>query len=175
MCSCALCSGCKDLNSNRILNRTAVTKVASEKYGLASEIRGSSPTFAHGLDTFPESGRLDDTPELAAEGNSTREIGEVLGVSHHTAARDLASVANQFGRRNLSTYDRTKLALRLEDVIGARATERMLTGKRSDDPTQKSAEGETRNEIAKVGPPDGVSGAGGPRGPLRRRRAPAGR
>jgi hypothetical protein len=44
------------------------------------------------------------------------------------------------------------LALQLEEVVKAKAKERMMSGKKAD-PTQKSAEGqkgETREEIAKM-------------------------
>jgi hypothetical protein len=60
-------------------------------------------------------------------------------------------IRNQFGRRNLSAYVRTQLALRLEETVAARA--KANQGKRTDIP-QKSAECinpvETRKEIAKV-------------------------
>jgi len=60
-------------------------------------------------------------------------------------------IRNQFGRRNLSAYVRTQLALRLEETIADRAKDNQ--GKRTDLP-QKSAESvrpvETRKEIAKV-------------------------
>jgi 16S rRNA G966 N2-methylase RsmD len=60
-------------------------------------------------------------------------------------------IRNQFGRRNLSAYVRTQLALRLEETVSARA--KANQGKRTDIP-QKSAESirpmETRQEIAKV-------------------------
>jgi 16S rRNA G966 N2-methylase RsmD len=60
-------------------------------------------------------------------------------------------IRNQFGRRNLSAYVRTQLALRLEETVSARA--KANQGKRTDIP-KKSAESikrvETRQEIAKV-------------------------
>jgi DNA-binding XRE family transcriptional regulator len=61
-------------------------------------------------------------------------------------------IRNQFGRRNLDAYQRTRLALRLEEAIAARA--KANSGHRTDLP-QKSAEGykpvgETREEIAKL-------------------------
>jgi len=63
-------------------------------------------------------------------------------------------IRNQFGRRNLSAYVRTQLALRLEETISARAkAKKVKDGKatgRGKVP-QKSAEPlETRQEIAKV-------------------------
>lgn len=59
-------------------------------------------------------------------------------------------IINQFGRRNLSNYQRSVLALELESVFSARAKEQQ--GKRTDI-KQISAESkpiETRKEVAKV-------------------------
>lgn len=50
--------------------------------------------------------------------------------------------------RNLSAYDRSILALKLKPIIAEKAKERMLSGVKN--PTQKSAEGETRQKLAKV-------------------------
>jgi 16S rRNA G966 N2-methylase RsmD len=58
-------------------------------------------------------------------------------------------IRNQFGRRNLSAYVRTQLALRLEEAISKRSQQ----GKRNDLSlmSAKSAEGlDTRREVAKV-------------------------
>ena len=57
-------------------------------------------------------------------------------------------ILNQFGRRNLSAYDRSVLALKLKPVIAEKAKERMLSGKA--DPSQKSGQGKTDKELAKV-------------------------
>ncbi len=57
-------------------------------------------------------------------------------------------ILNQFGRRNLQSFVRCELALRLKPIIQTKAKERMLAGKA--DPTQKSSEGETRQELAKA-------------------------
>ena len=57
-------------------------------------------------------------------------------------------IRNQFGRRNLSAYERTKLALRLEGVIAGRGRQ----GERTDI-CQKSDNSEpldTKREIAKA-------------------------
>lgn len=57
-------------------------------------------------------------------------------------------IRNQFGRRNLSAYERTKLALRLEEAIAGRSRQGSRT-----DLLQKSAESQpldTRQEIAKA-------------------------
>ena len=57
--------------------------------------------------------------------------------------------ADPRGRRNLSAYERTKLALRLEEAIAGRAKQRMKAGK-TQDPSQKSEQGKTSQEIAKA-------------------------
>ena len=57
-------------------------------------------------------------------------------------------ILNQFGRRNLSAYDRSVLALKLKPVIAEKAKERMLAGK--SDPNQKSDEGMTSKALGKI-------------------------
>ena len=58
-------------------------------------------------------------------------------------------ILNQFGRRNLSAYDRGVLALRLKPVLKEQAKNRMIDGAKG---AQISAEakGETRDKIAQV-------------------------
>lgn len=58
-------------------------------------------------------------------------------------------IRNQFGRRNLSAFTRAELALKLKPLIAAKAEERMLTGKAAN-PTQKSSEGETRQQLGVI-------------------------
>ena len=55
-------------------------------------------------------------------------------------------INNQLGRRNLTPFQRTELALKLKPLLTKQAKERMLSGKA--DPTQKSAGGEVRQQIA---------------------------
>jgi len=68
--------------------------------------------------------------------------------------RDAAKVwviRNQFGRRNLTPYQRAELVLKLEPLIAAKAKERQ--GTRTDlgkNFPQKSAESETRDALAKI-------------------------
>lgn len=57
-------------------------------------------------------------------------------------------INNQLARRNVSSYDRSKLSLKLEEIHKKEAKIRMLSGKKLD-PTQISAGGETRDKIAK--------------------------
>ena len=63
-------------------------------------------------------------------------------------------IRNQFGRRNLSNYERTKLALRLEEAIAARAKAKQHAGINQHSLPQKSAEPsqhiETRQELARI-------------------------
>jgi transcriptional regulator with XRE-family HTH domain len=66
-------------------------------------------------------------------------------------------IRNQFGRRNLSAYDRSRLALQLENVIKAKAKERQKEfhgNQHTGAIPQKSAEVqkpiETREELAKI-------------------------
>jgi DNA-binding XRE family transcriptional regulator len=94
------------------------------------------------------------------DGHNRFEICTVHGISFEKIAKRFEErseviewiIRNQFGRRNLDNYQRTKLALRLEEAIAARA--KANSGHRTDLP-QKSAEGykpvgETREEIAKL-------------------------
>ena len=55
-------------------------------------------------------------------------------------------INNQFGRRNLSNYQRSVLALELESVFSERAKERMLSG----NPVPKSEQGRTIEKVADV-------------------------
>ena len=55
-------------------------------------------------------------------------------------------IHNQFGRRNLSNYQRSVLALELESVFSERAKERMLSG----NPVPKSEQGRTIEKVADV-------------------------
>lgn len=59
-------------------------------------------------------------------------------------------IRNQFARRNLTPYQRAELALALEPIIGEKAAERMVAGKRLSDPVPNLAQGKTRDEVAKV-------------------------
>ena len=63
-------------------------------------------------------------------------------------------IKNQFGRRNLNSFQRSELAYKLEDVIKAKAKERQLsTLKQNATDVQKSAPREkskSRDELAKI-------------------------
>ncbi len=57
-------------------------------------------------------------------------------------------ILNQFGRRNLSSYDRSVLALKLKPIIQAKAKERQALGLKSDEGGRTDAE---LGKIANVG------------------------
>ena len=58
-------------------------------------------------------------------------------------------ILNQFGRRNLSAYDRSVLALKLKPVVAKMAKERQAQAGRGEE-VQKSAQAKTRDELAKA-------------------------
>lgn len=88
------------------------------------------------------------------DGHNRYKIATKYGLDFDTVEYDFADEAavkewmilNQFARRNISNYQRSLLALELKPLIAAKAKERMFAGKA--DPTQKSAQGETRDELA---------------------------
>ncbi len=93
---------------------------------------------------------------IILDGHNRFEICERLKMEYRTKAIELKDraaavewiIRNQFGRRNLSAYQRAELALKLEPIIAAKAKDRMLAGK--SDPVQKSSQGKTRESLASV-------------------------
>jgi transcriptional regulator with XRE-family HTH domain len=100
---------------------------------------------------------LDVWGEIIIDGHNRFEICNKHSIAYKTKQisfkdRDEAKawiIRNQFNRRNLNVFQRSDLALKLEAILVPEAKQRMLTGKKLD-PTQKSAEGEVRQEIAKA-------------------------
>lgn len=94
------------------------------------------------------------------DGHNRYHICEEHGIGFKTAEREFASrdaakiwiIENQFGRRNLSTYDSSVLALQLESLYAAEAKKRMIAGKA--DPVKNSAQGSdtgrTIDKLAKL-------------------------
>ena len=92
------------------------------------------------------------------DGHNRYEIAQVHGLNFTTAEMQFATrddakiwiIKNQFGRRNLSAYDRSILALKLKPVIAAKAKEKQSESGGA--VPQKSAKPpiETRQEIAKA-------------------------
>ena len=78
-------------------------------------------------------------------------------MEHPFESREAAKIwiiENQFGRRNLSAYDRSQLALKLEPLYAAEAKRRMTSGTNQyTSPSQKSDEGthvRTDEQLAKI-------------------------
>jgi len=93
---------------------------------------------------------------IILDGNNRYEICKKHGIEFKTIEKEFKSVEdakewiirNQFSRRNLSVYDRSVLALKLKDLIAAKAKARMMAGK--EDPDQNSEQGRTVKKIAKI-------------------------
>ena len=98
--------------------------------------------------------------DTIVDGHNRYRIAQTLGLDSvpvkamNFASRDDAKrwiVQNQLGRRNVTPYERCRLALLTKASVAAAATQRMLAGKV--DPTQISAQGttgETRDTLAKM-------------------------
>lgn len=91
------------------------------------------------------------------DGHNRYHICKEHGIKCPQRERDFPSreaakiwiIENQFGRRNLSAYDRSALALQLEPLYAAEAKRRMMAGKA--DPVQNSSQGsETGKTIDKL-------------------------
>ena len=100
--------------------------------------------------------------EVLIDGHNRYEIAQKHDLEYQTVKYDFESrndvifwiIKNQFGRRNLSSYDRSLLALKLKPVIAERAKENMIATQNNITAKQKSAEQispiETRKELAKM-------------------------
>ena len=94
---------------------------------------------------------------ILIDGHNRYSIAKRHNLPYKTVEMQFASradvirwiILNQFGRRNLSAYDRSILALRLKPVIAEKAKERQSQGGRGE-VVQKSAQAKTRDELAKV-------------------------
>lgn len=92
------------------------------------------------------------------DGHNRYEIATKHGLSYNVQEKEFADraeaerwiILNQFGRRNLSAYDRSVLALKLKPIVAAKAKERQVESGGA--VPQKSAKPpiETRKEIAKA-------------------------
>ena len=91
------------------------------------------------------------------DGHNRYSICKKYAIEFKTTEREFASrdaakiwiIENQFGRRNLSKYDRSVLALELEPLYAAEAKRRQVQGGKQKLP-QKSAEPETRDKLAAI-------------------------
>ena len=95
------------------------------------------------------------------DGHNRYNISKQWSLEFETESKSFSSeeavkewmILNQFGRRNLSNYQRSVLALQLEDVFKAKAKEKQKGGQGGVLLKQKSAEAkpiETRKELSKV-------------------------
>ena len=88
------------------------------------------------------------------DGHNRYNIAKQWNLEFETESKSFSSeeavkewmILNQFGRRNLSNYQRSVLALELEEVFSKKAQERMLSG----NPVLKSEQGRTIEKIGKV-------------------------
>lgn len=101
---------------------------------------------------------------ILVDGHNRYRIAQEYDIDFETVEKEFADmnavkewmINNQFGRRNLNNYQRSVLALQLEDVFKAKAKENLvLSGGDKKSGTQISANPiiqkvETRQEIAKV-------------------------
>lgn len=97
--------------------------------------------------------------EFIVDGHNRFEIAQKHNLQYRTEEKDFENesevkewmILNQFGRRNLSNYQRSVLALELESVFKEKAKEQQI--RKPESVKQKSAEQkpiETRKELAKV-------------------------
>lgn len=92
------------------------------------------------------------------DGHNRYEICTRLGLAYSTIEQEFEDrshaeewiIRNQFGRRNLSAYVRTQLALRLEETVAARAKANQVRKSAGSVPKKSAEQIETRQEIAKV-------------------------
>jgi ParB-like chromosome segregation protein Spo0J len=96
---------------------------------------------------------------ILIDGHNRYRIAQEHDMNYETLEKEFENINrvkewminNQFGRRNLSNYQRSVLALQLEDVFREKAKENQI--RKPDFVLQKSAEQnpiDTRKEIAKV-------------------------
>ena len=104
--------------------------------------------------------------DILIDGHNRYEICQKHGITYKTVNKDFESdeeaerwiILNQFGRRNLTKFQRSELALKLKPMLAAQAKERqkIYCGNQYDKKSglpQNSAKvqkGETREDIAKI-------------------------
>ncbi len=107
--------------------------------------------------------------DYIVDGHNRYEICTKHNISYSTIEKEFEDESavlawinkNQLSRRNLSDYQRIKLALRYKELLAKKAKERMLAGVKSEDSnpvkisTQGSKATKTRDKIAEIA---GVSG-----------------
>jgi hypothetical protein len=94
------------------------------------------------------------------DGHNRYEICKYHNINFRTEEKQFGNrdeakewiIRNQFGRRNLSDYNRSVLALELKSLISAKAKERQLSGLKNQNvvPQHVAERGETNEELAKI-------------------------
>ena len=97
---------------------------------------------------------------ILIDGHNRYEIATKHGLSYDVQEKEYADraeaerwiILNQFGRRNLSAYDRSILALKLKPIVAAQAKENLIKGaEMTNTGLQKSVKAvNTQKEIAKA-------------------------
>ena len=97
---------------------------------------------------------------ILIDGHNRYEIATKYGLSYDVQEMEFADraeaerwiILNQFGRRNLSAYDRTELALKLKPIVEAKAIEKERERKTTFQKSEKSSlpKINTTKEIAKA-------------------------
>jgi DNA-binding XRE family transcriptional regulator len=96
---------------------------------------------------------------ILIDGHNRYRIAQKYGLTYRTVEKQFTDrndaerwiILNQFGRRNLSAYDRSILALKLKPIIAEKAKEQQI--RKPESVLQKSAKQkpiDTRQELAKV-------------------------
>ena len=113
------------------------------------------PYFPQKSDDEPDPLVLNKDPVLL-DGHNRYKICQKYGIPFETVEADIFDredakrwiILNQFGRRNLSAYDRSVLALKLKPMIAEQAKEQQ--GMRSDICQKSDKSIDTKKELAKV-------------------------
>ena len=94
---------------------------------------------------------------ILLDGHNRKEICDRYDINYASREVSLPNrddakrwiIEHQFGRRNLTPYQRSELALKLKPLLAKNARERMLAGKPTD-PGQNSGQGQTNKALAHV-------------------------
>lgn len=98
-----------------------------------------------------------NSSDVLVDGHNRYRIAEAHGLAYRTEVKEFKDrtdaeiwiIHNQFGRRNLSAYDRSVLALKLKPLIAEKAKENQAT--HTDQGYQKSDKAEhTAKELARI-------------------------
>lgn len=95
--------------------------------------------------------------DILVDGHNRYRICQKHNISFKTVSKDFSSrdeaiewiILNQFGRRNMTAFQRAELALKLKSKVEAKAKERQIR-KPSDFVVQKSAPQKSRDELASI-------------------------